>query len=254
MNETRVNLISGVEAAWSKFMAFLPNFLIFLAILIVGYFFARLCEKLFNRLLDRLHFDRAVDRGGVKRVLERSGYDANGLLAKLLFYAIFLLVLQFAFGVFGTNPVSTLLDRIIAYIPHIFVAVVIVILASAIARAVGEIVRVSLGGFRYGGFLATVASVAILVIGVFAALDQLQIAPAVVNGLFYALLAIIVGSAIISIGGGGIAPMRAQWERMIGRIEREAPQIAATARSTAASAEANRIGVEAERRTVTPNQ
>jgi hypothetical protein len=38
---------------------------------------------------------------------------------------------------------------------------------------------------------------AILVIGILAALDQLQIAPVIVNGLFYALLAIIVGVAIL---------------------------------------------------------
>jgi hypothetical protein len=35
---------------------------------------------------------------------------------------------------------------------------------------------------------------AILVIGIFAALDQLQIAPVIVNGLFYALLAIMAAS------------------------------------------------------------
>ena len=45
------------------------------------------------------------------------------------------------------------------------------------------------------------AGTAILVIGIFAALDQLQIAPVIVNGLFYALLAIIVGVAIVAFGG-----------------------------------------------------
>ena len=40
----------------------------------------------------------------------------------------------------------------------------------------------------------------------FAALNQLQIAPAIVTGLFYAVLAVVVGSAIVAIGGGGILP------------------------------------------------
>ena len=44
------------------------------------------------------------------------------------------------------------------------------------------------------------------------------------NGLFYACLAIIAGSAIIAIGGGGIAPMRMRWEKALGHLEREAQQ------------------------------
>jgi hypothetical protein len=44
-----------------------------------------------------------------------------------------------------------------------------------------------------GSTLATAASIAILVVGVFAALDTLEIAPNFVNGLFYALLAVIAG-------------------------------------------------------------
>ena len=46
----------------------------------------------------------------------------------------------------------------------------------------------------------------------------------VLSILFYALLAIIAGSAIVAIGGGGIGPMRAQWEKALGRIQRDAPQ------------------------------
>ncbi len=72
--------------------------------------------------------------------------------------------------------------------------------------------------------MAVGASVAILVVGAFAALSQLQIAPAIVNGLFYALLAVVVGSAVIAIGGGGIQPMRARWESMLTRWDEEKPQ------------------------------
>ena len=66
---------------------------------------------------------------------------------------------------------------------------------------------------------------AILVIGVFAALNQLQIAPEIVNGLFYALLAIIVGVAIVAFGGGGIQTARGYWERVSRRAETTASEI-----------------------------
>ncbi len=45
------------------------------------------------------------------------------------------------------------------------------------------------------------------------------------NGLFYAALAIIVGSSVIAIGGGGITPMRTQWEKALSKIEQEGPQM-----------------------------
>ncbi len=68
--------------------------------------------------------------------------------------------------------------------------------------------------------------------GVFAALNQIEIAPAIVNGLFYAILAVIAGSAIIAIGGGGITPMRAKWEQALNRVDQEAPAIKSEAANT----------------------
>jgi len=90
---------------------------------------------------------------------------------------------------------------------------------------VKEIVEASLGGLSYGRGLALTASATIVTIGLFAALSQLEIATPIVNGLFYAALAIIVGSAVIAIGGGGITPMRSQWEKALSKIEQESPQM-----------------------------
>ena len=229
MND-RVNFASGLEAAWTNIMLFVPKFLMFLGVLTIGYFLSKLAAKILDALLDRLRFDKLVERGGLKRFLEKSGYDASDLLARVLFYFVFLLVLQFAFGVFGPNPVSDLLTKIVAFLPNIFVALVIIIIAAAVARAIREILRVSLGGLNYGKYLADIASAAVVVVGLFAALNQVGIAPAIVNGLFYALLAIVAGSAIIAIGGGGIVPMRTRWERALTRIEAEAPRIQAAAK------------------------
>lgn len=166
-------------------------------------------------------FDKAVERGGVKQALSKSEYDASDIVSKVVFWTLFLFVLQLAFGVFGANPVSELLASVIAFLPKVFVAIVIVVVASAIAAGVKELVGNALGGLSYGQTLATAASVAILVLGVFAALNQLEIAPAIVNGLFYALLAVVVGSAIVAIGGGGIQPMRGRWEQALAKYDAE---------------------------------
>jgi MFS family permease len=221
----RVDFSRGVEQAWTNFITFVPNLLLAIVILVVGYLVAKLLCKGFNGILNRVGFDRLVERGGIKRMLSRTRYDASDLLSKLLFYTVMLFVLQFAFGVFGPNPISALLTAIIAFLPNLFVAVLIVVIASAIAAAVKDVLQATLAGLSYGRVLANLAAFAIVATGIFAALNQINIAPAIVNGLFYAMLAIIAGSAIIAIGGGGIMPMRAQWEKVLNRVEKEAPKL-----------------------------
>jgi hypothetical protein len=211
--------------AWAAIAAFLPKLVAFIAILVIGYFIAKAIEKLLDKVLDRVGFDRWVERGGVKRALDQSRYDASSILARVVFWAGMLFVLQLAFSVFGPNAISELIQGAISYLPNIFVAIVIIVVASAIAAGVKEIVQASLGGLNYGRAVAVAASVAILGLGIFAALNQLRIAPEIVNGLFYALLAIVVGSAVVAVGGGGIPTMRRYWERSANRADAEAENI-----------------------------
>jgi hypothetical protein len=215
----------GIEDAWAKVASFAPKLLGFLVVLVAGYFVAKAIGKIFDGLLERVGFDKAVERGGVKKALANSRYDASTIVSKVVFYALFLLVLQLAFGIFGANPVSRMIEGVVAYLPKVFAAIVIVVVAAAIAAAVKEIVESALGGLSYGKGLAMGASTVILVVGAFAALSQLQIAPAIVNGLFYALLAIVVGSAVIAIGGGGVKPMQQRWQQALERWDGEKPQM-----------------------------
>jgi hypothetical protein len=216
---------NGLGDAWASVATFLPKLIGFLIILIIGYFIAKALAKVVDGILERVGFDHMVERGGVGQALAKSRFDASDIVGKLVFYALFLFVLQLAFGVFGPNPVSDLIKGVIAYLPNVLVAIIIIVVGAAIAAAVKEIVTAALGGLSYGKTLAIVASSAILVIAVFAALDQLQIAPAIVRGLFYALLAIVVGSSIVAIGGGGIKTMGRYWERAAQRTEAETGKV-----------------------------
>jgi hypothetical protein len=215
----------GVQNAWTDIATFIPKLFFFLLILIVGYFIAKAIGKAVDAVLERVGFDRAVERGGVKKALASSKFDASDILAKIVFYALMLLVLQLAFGVFGDNPVSDMLNEVIAYLPKVIAAFLIIIIVAAIAAAVREMIDAALGGLSYGTALANTAGIAITVVGVFAALDQLEVAPAIVTGLFYALLAIVVGVTVIAVGGGGIAPMRARWESALAKYDEEKPKV-----------------------------
>ena len=211
---------------------FLPKLLGFLAILIIGYFVAKLIAKVVDKVLERIGFDRAVEKGGLRKALAKSQYDPSDILAKIVFYTLFLFVLQMAFGVFGDNPISELIQSVIAYLPKVFVAIIIIVVASAIATAVRELIVATLGGLSYGKMLGTIAGVAILALGVFAALSQLEVAEAVILPVLYTILAVIGGSAIIAIGGGGIQPMRTRWENALNTYDQEKENVKTEVQNT----------------------
>lgn len=211
--------------AWDSVIEIVPKVVLFLIILLVGFLVAKALSNLLNRVLEKIGFDRWVERGGVKRALANTPWDASDMLSKLVYYALVLLTLQLAFGVFGENPISDLIEGIVAYLPNIFVAILIIVIASYLATAARDLAASALSSTQYGSALATGAYVAVVLIGVFAALDQLEIAPDIVNGIFYALLAIVAGSLIIAIGGGGIAPMRQRWETWLHKAQAEAARV-----------------------------
>ena len=214
----------GLEDAWARIAVFVPKFIGFLLILVIGYFVAKWIGTAFDKVLERVGFDRAVERGGVKRALARTKYDASDLVGKLVFYVLFLFVLQLAFGIFGPNPISDLIEGVISYLPNVVVAILIIVIASAIAAAVRELTDAALGNLSYGRLLANIAGGAILTVGIFAAISQLEIAPDIVNALFYAILVLVVGTLVVAVGGGGIQAMRERWARALDRLDEEIPK------------------------------
>ncbi len=215
----------SVERGFDTFFEWVPNLVGALVVLVIGYFVAKLLARIVDGLLERVGFDRWVERGALATALERSRFDASDIMATIVFWAAFLLALQLAFGVFGSNRVSDLIAGLIAYLPKLFAAVLILVITAAVAKVVTDLLGATLGAVAGGEWIARGAGIAILVVGIFAALNQLEIAPEIVNGLFYALLAIIVGSAVVAVGGGGIRTMSRYWERFAARAEQESGTI-----------------------------
>ena len=211
--------------AWDRAVTIIPKLLTFIVILLITFVVAKAIAKIVDTVLERLGFDRLVERGGVKAALARSKYDASDIVAKVIYYAVLLIGLSMAFGVFGDNPISGYLRSIVAYLPKILVALLIIVIAAAVAKAVKDLITNTMGGLSYGRLLGTIASTFILVLGVIAALNQLKIATNVVNAVLYAALAALVGIAIVGIGGGLVRPMQSRWENALGRLESEAPQV-----------------------------
>jgi hypothetical protein len=223
---------AGFDRSLENFATLLPKIGYFLLILIIGALLAKIVAKIITKVLQRVGFDSLVERGGIKKAMSKSKYDAAGILGKIVYYFIFLGVLSLAFSVFGPqNPISQFIDRIVAFLPNILVAVLVIIIASAVAAAVKDLVSNMLGGLSYGNALANGLSLFIIALGVFFALDQLQIAPLIVGGIFYALIALIVAPLIIAFGVGGIEPAREVIQDMRAKGREKAQEVQAEAQS-----------------------
>ncbi|MCW3845332.1 hypothetical protein ONA70_35245 [Micromonospora yasonensis] len=225
------NFGNAVGDAFRSVMLFLPKAVAFVAILVVGWLIAKAVLKIVDKVLERVHFDRAVERGGIKNALARSRYDASDIVAKLVYYAVLLVTLQLAFGIWGPNPISDLIAGVVAWLPRAFVAIVIVVVAAAIAKAVKDIISSALGGLSYGRILANLASVFILGLGIIAALNQIGVATTVTTPVLIAVLATVGGILVVGVGGGLVRPMQSRWENWLARAEEESSTIATHARA-----------------------
>ncbi|MDX2915810.1 mechanosensitive ion channel family protein [Streptomyces griseiscabiei] len=247
--DVSVDLTRGLNDAWSKVAQFAPKLAAFLVILVVGWIVAKLVARVLDRLLRRLGSERLSERAGTSRLLRDSSYDLTGILRRVVYYALMLMTLQFALGVFGANPVSALLNDIVAWLPRAVVAVVLVVVAMAVANAVRGIVGSALASLSYGRTLATGVWACVVGLGVIAALGQAQIAQDVTRPVLYAALGTVAGILVVGVGGGLIGPMRQRWERMLTTVERETVQArGSVAAYRAGREEALRGGAEGRER------
>lgn len=195
----------GIEDAWSDLAGFAPKLIAAIVVLMVGWFIARIIRKVVEKILEKIRFDQYVDKAGIGAPVERAGYpDSGKLLAKLIYYMIMLTVLQLAIGVFGDSAVNEAFDGLIAFIPKLFIAIIIVVITGVVANTVRSLVEPAVSHLGVGPLLAKAAFVAIWVIGGFAAFDQLEVASDTVDTLFQTVAYSLGLILVIKFGVGGI--------------------------------------------------
>lgn len=208
-----VDWTSGISDAWSSVASFVPKLLVFLVVFFVGWIVAKAVATFVGVLLGKVGFDALLAKSGLADLLSGSAIKPVELLTKLVYYFVLLIALQLALSAFGpTNPVSQIVNDIVAWLPKAIVAIVIVVIAGAVANVVKDILRDVLAGVSYGELLARIASGFIIALGVIAALNQVGIGATVTLPVLITVLATVGGILVVGVGGGLIAPMRGRWE------------------------------------------
>lgn len=184
----------------STFFSFIPQLIGALVILIIGYIVAKVLQAIVGRVLQAVGFDRWMERSGIKQFFDRAQTRQTPatILGKLVFWFVFIIAITMATDALGISQVSAVFSQLIAYIPNIIAAVLILVLAGLLAQFVAGLVRGATGI----NVLGTVAQAAIMVYAVFAALTQLQIAVELTAPTFLIVLGAVALAAAIAFGWG----------------------------------------------------
>ena len=194
-------MFQPLQDALSAFFSYLPQLIGAIVILIVGYVVARVLQAIVGRVLQGIGFDRWMERGGIKQFFDRAETNQTpvSILGALVFWFVFIIAITMAADALGIPQVSAVLAQLIAYIPQIIAAILILILAALLANFISGIVRGATGS----DILASVAQYAILVYAAFAALTQLGIAVQLTANTFLIVLGAVALAGAIAFGIGG---------------------------------------------------
>jgi len=193
-------MVQSLQEGLSAFFAYIPQLIGAIVVLIVGYIVAKVLQAVVTRVLGAIGFDGWMERGGIKQFFDRADtrQTPTSVLGKLVFWFVFIIAIVMATDALGIRQVSAVLSQLIAYIPNVIAAVLILILAALLANFVAGLVRGATGV----DILATIARVAIIVYAVFAALTQLGIAVQLTAPTFLIVLGAVALAAALAFGFG----------------------------------------------------
>ncbi len=184
---------------------FFPRLAAAIGILMIGFLLAKAVERVTDFVFHRVGFDRWMREGGVTEALERSGttLDPSTVLAKLLFWTVMLLVILLAASALGGPAVSVLFGEMLAYVPNVFAAVIVLVLGILLGEFVKDLVLASAGTLTAAPTLARAGKAAVILLASFMALEQLEIAQDVLLVFFIAIVGAAALAAGIAFGLGG---------------------------------------------------
>ena len=175
-----------------------------LIILFAGYLFARVVERAVDRLLRRIHLETLLERGGVMEVVERSGSHVNPIrvLANLVFWLLMFAVIVLASNALGLQSLADVFSELVGYIPSVIAAIVIIIVGIVLGQFVGGLIMASAGALHGGTALARIGRGGVILLAVFMALQQLNVATEIVTTAFAILFGAVALALALAFGLG----------------------------------------------------
>lgn len=198
---------NALNDAWFRIINYLPNLLGAIVILIIGILVANLLRWVAERVVNASRIQQAFDQLDFAKSLRSAKVNTNlaAIVAEFVRWVVLILFLLPAASVLGLPQVSNVLDDIIRYLPNVGSAVLIMFLGALFAEFVGNIVRATAAGLgtRTALGLSTMSRYVIIIFAGLAALNQLGIAPQIINILLTGFVAATAIAFGLAFGLGG---------------------------------------------------
>ena len=199
-------LLGPLETSGKQALALMPNVLAMLIIVSVGFLVAWAAGYMVERALCMIRLDHLGNRVGVNAALTRGGVktDPSHLIGRAVYWSLLLFAGVTALSALNLTPINEFARSFVAYLPHLFIAALILIIGYLLSNFISEAVLIAAvnAGLPPARLLATCARWGVQLVAGAMALEQLGIAQMVVVVGFGILLGGVVLAAAIAFGLG----------------------------------------------------
>jgi len=219
LNEWTSVLQDSFEGVLAGVIGFLPNLIIAIIIVLLGWIVASALSKVIEQIIKSIKLDKALSSAGLDSIVSKAGCDLNsgkflGELVKWFTIVVFLIT---AFEVLGLSQVNVFLTGVVVgYVPQVIAAVLILLVAVLIADALQKTVVASAraANVTSANFLGSVTKWSIWVFALLAALVQLGIATVFIQTLFTGVVVALSVAFGLAFGLGGKEAAKETIEKM----------------------------------------
>ena len=200
-------MLEPLRAFVAQASILLPRAVLALLVVLAGWLIAKVLRFVVARALRAVNFNVVTERAGMDGFLRNGGIhaDTTALLALLAYWGVILAALIVAFNTLGLVYVTDLLTRLVAFVPRLMVALLILAFGAYFARFVGNAVCAYCKKLRLqdAELLGRITQYAILTFVVLIALDQVNVGGDIVRQSFLIVLAGVVFALALAFGLGG---------------------------------------------------
>jgi hypothetical protein len=211
----------SLQDLYARFISFIPNFLVAVIILVVGWIVASAVARLIKSLLHSVKVDEVGDKLGLDEVSARTGMkmSVSGALAWLVKWFVLIAVFLAAADILGLDDISDFLENVLAYIPNVIAAAAILLVGTLVAGFLARLVKhsVQAAGLSSADLLGSVTQWAVMVFTILATLEQLDVAKTFVTTLYTGFIAMLAIAGGLAFGLGG----RDHASKVLDKIEKD---------------------------------
>jgi len=201
-------LTQSFQGLWLGVVAFVPNIIVAVIIFIIGWVLGSLIGKVIAQVISAVKVDRALESAGAKELLSKAGFklDAGAFVGGLIKWFVIIASLVAVFDVLGLYQVNIFLQTVVlAYLPNVIVAALIILVAAVIADAMQKVVvgSAKAAEMRHAYFLGGMTRWAIWIFAIIVALDHLGIAAFYMQTIFVGVIVMLSLAGGLAFGLGG---------------------------------------------------